>query len=378
MPEEIQTLFSPSEIESAPSPLHPAISPALSSSMHPELPLLLPSTRYQGSKAKLIPWIWDQLKSLPFQTFLDAFGGTGVVSYWMKRQGKQVTYNDYLRFNYYIGLAIIENNNEYLSQEEIESILNNNPNYEYKTFITETFNDVYYTDEENSWLDRVAQNIMNIDNNYKRSLAYYALIQSCLIKRPFNLFHRRNLYLRLSNISRSFGNKATWDKPFELHFRSFVAEANRLVYNNNLPNKSLNLDVMEIEGDYDLVYLDPPYIASAGKSADYWEFYHFLEGIVNYNSWKEQIDYSTKNKRLKKRSNIWNDPKTIHSGFEQVFNKFKKSIIAVSYRADGIPSINEIIELMKKSGKKIHLLQYKKYKYALSKKETTEVLIIGD
>lgn len=69
-------LIPPSEVEAAPPPL--------------------PSTRYQGSKAKLMPWMWEHLKRLDFTTALDAFGGSGVVSYWLKRQGKQVTYNDYL------------------------------------------------------------------------------------------------------------------------------------------------------------------------------------------------------------------------------------------------------------------------------------------
>ncbi len=72
-------------------------------------PQMIPSTRYQGSKAKIIPWIWNLIQDLSFDTALDAFGGTGVVSYWLKHQGKQITYNDTLAFNYQIGLALIEN-----------------------------------------------------------------------------------------------------------------------------------------------------------------------------------------------------------------------------------------------------------------------------
>ena len=32
-----------------------------------------PSTRYQGSKQKLLPWIWGNLSKIPFHTVLDAF-----------------------------------------------------------------------------------------------------------------------------------------------------------------------------------------------------------------------------------------------------------------------------------------------------------------
>lgn len=35
-----------------------------------------PSTRYQGSKLKLVEWIWQSMKHLDFESALDAFGGT--------------------------------------------------------------------------------------------------------------------------------------------------------------------------------------------------------------------------------------------------------------------------------------------------------------
>ena len=93
----------------------------------PTLPLGIvgkfPSTRYQGSKAKLANWIWEQVSDFDFLTCLDAFGGTGAIGYRLKQEGKQVTYNDYLRFNYHIGLALIENSHTQLNPEEVEWIL---------------------------------------------------------------------------------------------------------------------------------------------------------------------------------------------------------------------------------------------------------------
>ena len=70
---------------------------------------VLPSTRYQGSKYKIVKWIDYYTKDLKFDSVLDAFGGTGCVGYMFKKNGKQVFYNDSLKFNYYVGLAIIEN-----------------------------------------------------------------------------------------------------------------------------------------------------------------------------------------------------------------------------------------------------------------------------
>ncbi|PKO22538.1 MAG: hypothetical protein CVU38_08900 [Chloroflexi bacterium HGW-Chloroflexi-1] len=69
--------------------------------LFPELTAEFPSTRYQGSKVKLVDWIREQIAELDFTTCLDAFGGTGAVAYRLKQAGKQVTYNDLLCFNYY-------------------------------------------------------------------------------------------------------------------------------------------------------------------------------------------------------------------------------------------------------------------------------------
>ena len=346
----------------------------------PEAPVrpLLPSTRYQGSKAKLMPWIGEHLRRLDFHTALDAFGGSGVVAYWLKRHGKQVTYNDYLRFNYYIGLAIIENSSTRLREEDVQNILTPKPGRAYRRFIAETFQGIYYTDEENEWLDIVVQNLEEVENPYKKALGYYALIQACLVKRPFNLFHRSNLYLRLAEVPRSFGNKATWDRPFEEHFRRFVAEANRLVFDNGQPNRALNLDALELTGSYDLVYLDPPYTAASGGTVDYLAFYHFLEGMVNYDHWDEWVDYSTKHRRLRARPNLWNDPRRVREGFRLMFEKFRHSILVVSYRSDGIPDVDQLVSDMRQFKRRVTVARLQGYQYVLSPRRVTEVLIIGE
>ena len=112
-----------------------------------------PSTRYQGSKLKIADWIWENIRDLNFQTALDAFGGTGAVSHLLKRQGKTVVYNDLLAFNYLIGIALI---------------------------------------------------------------AYFALFQACIAKRPYNLFHRRNLYHRLKHKGLKH-SKSVWCDKNKIH-----------------------------------------------------------------------------------------------------------------------------------------------------------------
>lgn len=50
-----------------------------------EITPMFPSTRYQGSKLKYVDWIWECVKDLPFNSVLDAFGGTGCIAYKMKK-----------------------------------------------------------------------------------------------------------------------------------------------------------------------------------------------------------------------------------------------------------------------------------------------------
>ncbi len=336
----------------------------------------IPSTRYQGSKAKLVNWIWECTKSLDFEKVLDVFGGTGVVGYMYKRKGKTVFYNDYLKSNYLIGLSLIENNTIRLTNGDLEQLLKCQPEWDYKDFIAKTFEDIYYTDQENQWLDMVVQNISRLDGPYKRALAFNALFQACLVKRPFNLFHRKNLYIRLADVSRTFGNKATWDKPFTDHFCSFVYEVNGLVYDNGRDNKALNLEAFDIEGDFDLVYIDPPYTSRSGVTVNYLQFYHFLEGLSLYNAWDQHIDYKFKHRCFEGRDNPWNDPRRIRHAFRRLFEQFRHSALVVSYREDGIPSIVEIVDYLEALGKKVSV-ETLSYKYVLSNNRSTEVLIIA-
>ena len=337
-----------------------------------------PSTRYQGSKAKLANWIWRQIADLDFTTCLDAFGGTGAVAYRLKQAGKQVTYNDLLRFNYYVGLALIENKRVRLSPEEVEWFLRRHSEITYPHFVQGNFQDIYFTDEENAWIDQTITNIRQLTDPYEFALAYFALCQACLIKRPFNLFHRKNLYIRFADVERSFGNKATWDKPFEEAFRNFVGEANRAVFDNNQANRALNFDAVDVPGEYDLVYADPPYISKRGTSVDYLGFYHFLEGLMMYDEWREHIDFRTKHRRLKRRPSEWIDKNRIHAAFDRLFQRYRSSILVVSYRSDGIPSEAELVSLLKRYKRNVRVEYFGHYQYVLStNSKSKEILLIG-
>lgn len=333
------------------------------------------STRYQGSKLKILPWIGSHLEKLDFKTCLDAFGGTGCIAYYFKRRNKIVHYNDNLRFNYIIGKAIIENNDTLLEDHDVEEILKRKNGFEYPSFVQTTFKDIFYTDAENRWLDYVISNILSLRDEYKKSIALSALFQSCIIKRPYNLFHRANLYMRTAKVKRTFGNKATWDRPFEYYFRTFTDQINRLVFSNRYDNKSHCKNVFDLAPDYELVYIDTPYINKNKVGVDYLDFYHFLEGIADYEHWEERIAVNYKHKRLIGEKSLWCRPDKIHAAFDSLFDHFKNSIIVVSYRSEGIPAQYELEAILSKY--KTVKTYTRNYQYALSPSKGKELLLIG-
>jgi adenine-specific DNA-methyltransferase len=344
-----------------------------------------PTTRYQGSKRKIIPWIYNNIKDLEFNSVLDMFGGTASVSYLFKKMGKCVTYNDYLKFNYLTGTALIKNNNIKLSKEDVNSLFKGDAT---GNFINKHFSNIYYLDSENRWLDRISSRIINMNHysseilEYKKSIAYYALFQSCLVKRPFNLFHRKNLNLRTNKVERNFGNSTTWEKPFKELFNKFVNEANNAIFDNGHINQVLNLNALDIPPlDYDLIYLDPPYKKKdkGSETTDYIKTYHFLEGLSQYKKWSDWINYGTINLRFK--DTYISENFDITNDLEKIFEKFNKSIIVISYKRGGIPSINTIVQKLKKVKKTVYT-RSTHYKYALNHQngdasKNREVLIIG-
>ena len=334
------------------------------------------STRFQGSKKRLLEWIWSLTHHLDFDSVFDPFGGTGAVSHLFKSAGKQIVYNDILRFNAQIARALIANNLIRLTDAEIDVIMSRRSKN--ARFITETFSGIYFKNDENAWIDQTVENInVTLGNGYKRDIAMFALYQACIVKRPYNLFHRANLYMRTANVERSFGNATTWEKSFEVFFRRFAGEANRAIFDNHKQNDVYCGDALDLHNrDCDLVYLDTPYVSDKGASTDYFGFYQFLEGLADYENWESRIELNSKHKAIPSPLTPWNRPKDITQAFNTLLEKYAEKIILVSYRDDGIPSIEDLVEMLRNLKKQVTVHRLPQ-KYVLSTRATQEVLIVA-
>ena len=339
-----------------------------------------PSTRYSGSKRRFIGWIWEQVRNLHFDSVLDAFGGTGSVSLLFKRYGKQVFYNDLLKFNQVIAKAIIENDTFKITSEDLHGILQFSPNG-YPAFIQEEYAGVFFTDEENVWLDKMITNISKVENEYKKAIFMASLFQACLAKRPFNLFHRANLNIRQASVSRTFGNKTTWERPFPELFKRYVAEYNNAVFSNGRKNKVVGgHDALLAPNGVDLVYLDPPYFSTrASQGTNYLAFYHFLEGLADYENWPSRITSRDGSfKRIPDSDEIsrFTRKTEVFTSFRRLLDRFSDNVIVLSYQSSGIPSKGEIETMLRNLRKEVRVFS-RPHRYVLSSHPAEELLFIA-
>ncbi|MCP4678276.1 MAG: DNA methyltransferase [Deltaproteobacteria bacterium] len=338
-----------------------------------------PKTRYLGSKRKLLNLLQDVFSRLEFDSALDPFSGTGAVAYLLKTMGKSVTASDALESNVVVARALVVNNETTLDST-VDSLVGGLPDPEALVgFIERTFDEVFFERDENRFIDGILPRIREL-SAAKSDLALYTLFQACLAKRPYNLFHRANLSMRRKKVSRSFGNKTTWERPFPELIKRFAAEADGAVFDSGRTCHAIRADVLEIDpAGHDLVYFDPPYVSAKGARVDYLDYYHFLEGLCSPENWEGRILHRYKHKPLEgKGESPWSDPKRIEEAFESAVNRFSRSTIVISYRSDGIPSIDDIAGYLEKAGKRVEIINAGKYTYALSRnRRSREVVLVG-
>jgi adenine-specific DNA-methyltransferase len=353
---------------------HPIQTPAPGRERHP-----FPRTRYLGSKYKLLGLLEEVFSRIEFEAALDPFSGTGAVAYLLKQMGARVTASDVMAFNVAAARALVENPQVRLAGGIDALLYAVARDTGTRGFVERRFDGIFFYRKENRFIDHFLHAIAGLAG-YERDIALFALGQACLIKRPYNLFHRANLAMRSRDVERSFGNKTTWDKPFDGLVRQFAREADSAVFDSGKPCRAIRSDVLAVDPvGFDLVYLDPPYISCKGMPVDYLDYYHFLEGLAEPETWPARILTRYKHKPLQGRGESpWCDPRRIAGVFEAAIRRFAESAIVISYRSDGIPSIDDLTRCLERAGKRVTVVDAGQYTYALSRnKRSREVVLVG-
>jgi DNA adenine methylase/adenine-specific DNA-methyltransferase len=331
-----------------------------------------PRLRYMGSKYRLLPHLERVFAEIGGETAVDAFSGSGVVSYLLKVQGFEVTSNDFLNFPAVIAAATVQNSSVRLDSDLIDQICG--PPADDRDFIQTKFDGLYFTPEDRRFLDSAWSHIDRL-KGHRRDLAIAALVLSAARKQPRGVFTftdgtkyadgRRDLQLTLRE-----------------HFRERAADYNTTVFSNGKRSRARRGEVFDIPHTApDLVYLDPPY-APPSDDNDYIKRYHFLEGLSVY--WRGvNIMENTKTKKLEKRFTPFAYKRTIEDALLRSFEHFEEAgAIVLSYSSNAIPDATRIRDLLGKVKPHVEVLAIDhKYSFgthvAAARRDVSEYLFIG-
>lgn len=302
----------------------------------PEQVLKYPPTRFMGSKSKLLGEIWAVAGQFSFETAADLFSGSGIVGYLFKAHGKQVSSNDYMAMSAVFAKAMIENNHVRLSDAQAEALLVEQGRSDH--FVQRTFSGIYFSDQDNQLIDTLRANIAAIEEPYEQAIAMSALIRACMKKRPRGIF----TYVG----ERYNDGRKDLAKPFAQHFLEAVQAVNGAVFDNGRQNTARWGDAMTLPGAPDLVYIDPPYFSPLSDN-EYVRRYHFVEGLAR--NWQGvEIQQNTLTKKFKSYPTPFSTRNGAATAFDQLFQTYSQSILLVSYSSNSLPTLEEMVDLMKK------------------------------
>ncbi|MFL6193604.1 MAG: DNA adenine methylase [Thermoanaerobaculia bacterium] len=332
-----------------------------------------PQLRFMGSKHRLLPWLHDILRQVEFDTALDAFSGSGCVAYLLKSMGKEVTTNDFLNFSSALSRALIENPGEILRPQDVGNLLKIPAGHDH--FIEETFRGIFYTPEDLIFLDQIWANLRKLRNPYRKALTLSALIRSCVKRQP------RGVFTVAGDPERYKDGRRDLRLSLRDHFVEQVDVFNRSVFDNGRVNRTLHGNVFAVEPQgFDLVYMDPPYVPRADDNC-YVKRYHFLEGLSCY--WKDMdLVQESRVKKIKKPYTPFSYRRDALGAFEQLFSRFRNSILALSYSSNGYPDLEVLVRLMRKYKGSVTVFE-KEHRYhfgthsAVNRSVVQEYLILG-
>lgn len=333
-----------------------------------------PSTRFMGSKNKLLTEIWAVASQFEFDTALDLFSGSGVVGYMLKSHGKAVVSNDYMAMSATFAKAMIENNEITLPQAEALALLE--PKNTIDRFVETKFQGLYFSDDDNRLIDIVRSNIKAVKNPYKRAIAMSALIRACLKKRPRGIFtyvgHRYD------------DGRKDLLMTFRAQFLEAVDMVNAAVFDNGKKNKARNGDAMSLQNrESGLVYIDPPYYSPLSDN-EYVRRYHFVEGLAR--DWQDvEIQEHTVTKKFKSYPTPFSSRKGAAEAFDMLFKRFRESVLVVSYSSNSQPTLDEMVAIMAKHKSHVEVVPVD-YKYSIgnqgfkvgdNKNDVQEYIFVG-
>lgn len=304
-----------------------------------------PDPQYLGAKHTHLAWI---KKFIPenVKTAIDAFAGSQSVAFLFKQLGFKTITNDFLNFNYQIGLALIENNGSKLTTEDIALLFQPATNKGEFQLMENTFTNVFFEKSEAEFLDNFRANVPLLSNSYKQALAYTVINRSMTRKVTMGHFGHTQA-LRYANDPERIKRNRSLIRPLKEIFEDLLPKYNAAIFDNKQENRSYNKNILELLptlGDIDLAYFDPPYCDS---HADYQSFYHLLETYTEY--WQDKQFINGIKRYEPQRFSGFDKKRDVIASFEKLFEQAEEiPVWLISYNNRSYPSVEDFEKLISK------------------------------
>jgi adenine-specific DNA-methyltransferase len=330
--------------------------------------LCFPSFNYIGSKMKLLDYINETIydytgkKSYDeISGFADICSGTGVVAFNALRGGcKSILTNDIQHYAYTVSsvwgtkniniekiCGLVNGLNLKVSEIRESDLPDENANDKFFVYSNYTEGG----DDKRMYLTKL--------NGYKTDILRQSIedlkIERIITDEEYRLLLKLLLYA-VSNVSNIASVYGAYLKSYKKSALKDLVLNVELVHSlvvaddkNDINHVSYNLGIVDLLSTdnlsgYEVVYLDPPYVANRS----YHDNYHVLETISRYDypklkgktGLREIVD--TKSKFCSKRD--------AYSEFENVLRNVKSKYIFISYSSESVISKVDLIDMMSRSG----------------------------
>jgi DNA adenine methylase/adenine-specific DNA-methyltransferase len=246
-------------------------------------------------------------------------------------------------------------------------------------FILKTFQGIFFQPDDLRFLDHIWSRMHLLESEKQRALVVSALVRSCMKRQP------RGVFTVAGDPERYKDGRRDLRLSLREHFLESIQVFNSLVFSNGRPNRARCGDIFDIAGSYDLVYMDPPYVPRADDNC-YIKRYHLLEGLAS--CWEAEgtgILLDTKVRKIPKRFTPFSYRRTAMDAFTRLFERFRESILALSYSSNGYPDMESLLSLMKRFKRRVAVHE-REHRYhfgthaRVSGKRTSvrEYLLIGE
>ncbi len=299
--------------------------------------------RYIGSKYRMLDFINEVMKKekIEYSSFLDLFGGTGIVGYYFNNENTKIYVNDLLKSNYLSYIAWF--GSEKIDKKKLKEYINiyNSIKVQEDNYFSINFSDTYFSKENCRKIGYIREDIenkyLNNEINYReRAILITSLLYA--MDKIANTVGHYDAYRKNGDLDKKLGLGMLDLKP------------NKVNKNNKVFNEDSNELIRTISAD--VVYIDPPY-----NSRQYSDAYHLLENVA---TWEKKEVFGVAKKMERDNLKIKYCSVSAPLVFKDLIENINAKYIIISYNNMGSKGANrsqakisddEMLSILRKKGK---------------------------